>query len=159
MSHLVLGGRRSGKSEYAEAQVIERGGTLTYIATSRAYDADHQARIDAHRVRREGQGWTVLEVTDPLSLQATMDAARGPVLLDCLSMWLNNLFLDGIPVPHLAIPGNVTLVSLEVGLGIHPETKLGRDYADALGRLNQAVAKQVDRVTFIAAGLPLTLKG
>lgn len=159
MSHLILGGRRSGKSEYAEAQVIRRGGTLTYIATSRAYDEDHQARIDAHRARREGQGWNVLEVPNPLDLQAVMDSARGPVLLDCLSMWLNNLFLDDSGVPALAIPANLTLVSLEVGLGLHPETKLGRDYADALGRLNQDVAKQVDQVTFVAAGLPLILKG
>ena len=160
MSHLILGGRRSGKSEYAEQLVLGQGKPLTYIATSRAYDADHEARIAAHKKRRQGQGWSVVEVPNPLDLQAALERLRrqGAVLVDCLSMWLNNLFLDQTPVPPLTIPKGLTLVSLEVGLGLHPETQLGRAYADALGRLNQAVAKQVDRVIFVAAGLPLPLK-
>ena len=158
-SHLVIGGRRSGKSAYAEQWAIDQGKPLTYIATSRAYDTDHQKRINAHRARRQGQGWAVIEVLDPLKLQTVLDTSSGAVLVDCLSMWLNNLFLEKAPVPSLTIPSHVILVSLEVGLGVHPETKLGRNYADALGRLNQIVAAQVDRVSFITAGLPLILKG
>ena len=166
-SHLILGGRRSGKSAYAEDLALGSGLPKTYIATSRAYDADHQTRIDVHRARREGQGWQVIEAPDPGDLQAILDQQSNKdqvVLLDCLSMWLNNLFLDAADmavVPDLKLPSGpaqLLLVSMEVGLGLHPETSLGRAYADALGTLNQQVAKQADKVTFVAAGLPLPLK-
>lgn len=164
-AHLILGGRRSGKSAYAESLARASGRPLTYLATSRPYDRDHAARIAAHKIRRQGQGWTVLEVSDPLALQAQLDALATEdrvVLVDCLSMWLNNAFLDEIDVPDLRLPQNaarVVLVSLEVGLGLHPETALGRAYADALGLLNQALAAQADQVSLIIAGLPVTLKG
>lgn len=164
-NQLILGGRRSGKSAYAETLALETGLPKTYLATSRAYDADHAARISAHRERREGQGWSVIESPDPLTLPDQLNALAQQeqvVLVDCLSMWLNNLFLDDMQVPDLTIPrgkARFIFVSMEVGLGLHPETSLGRRYADALGTLNQAIAAQVDRVTFVAAGLPLNLKG
>ena len=164
-SHLILGGRRSGKSAYAENLAIQSGLPKTYLATSRIYDEDQAARITEHRLRREGQGWKVLEVLEPLDLQDQLSAlapVRRCVLVDCLSLWLNNLFLDERELPTLAIPRNKArflFVSAEVGLGLHPDSALGRRYADALGTLNQAIAAQADRVTFVAAGLPLTLKG
>ena len=164
-SQLILGGRRSGKSAYAETLALKTGLPKTYLATSRAYDADHAARIAVHRERREGQGWTVVETPDPLALQDQLLKLANQeqvVLVDCLSMWLNNLFLDEIDMPTLTLPkgqAQFIFVSMEVGQGLHPETSLGRRYADALGTLNQAIAAQADRVTFIAAGLPLVLKG
>ena len=175
-SHLILGGRRSGKSAFAENLALASGLPKIYLATSRAYDADHAARIACHKTRREGQGWRVVEVPNPMDVPPQLDLlAQEPavVLLDCLSMWLNNLFLDRPldpqqdhgpnhrEVPDLILPkGQATLlvVSSEVGLGIHPETALGRQYADALGTLNQSIAAQADQVTLVTAGLPLCLK-
>lgn len=164
-NHLVLGGRRSGKSAFAENLTLDLNLPKTYVATSRAYDEDHATRIKAHRARRKGQGWRVLEAPDPADLQGILDSLAGKteaVLVDCLSMWLNNVFLDGAPVPGLTLPHGKTqfiLVSLEVGLGVHPDTKLGRDYADALGTLNQSIARQADQVSLVIAGLPHVLKG
>ena len=164
-SHLILGGRRSGKSEFAEGLTLGLGLPKTYLATSRAYDDDHAARIAVHKARREGQGWAVVEVPDPLDLHSTLQGLADQnqaVLVDCLSMWLNNLFLDQTDVPVLTLPqgpAQFFFVSLEVGLGLHPETKLGRDYADALGLLNQSIARQADQVSLVIAGLPQILKG
>ncbi len=164
-NHLVLGGRRSGKSAFAEVQARALGLPLTYVATSRAYDADHAQRIAEHRHRRAQQGWHLLEVPRPQELQgalATLAASPAAVVVDCLSMWLNNLFLDQVEVPALRLPSGpaqMFLVSSEVGLGVHPETALGRRYADALGTLNQSLAAQADKAWLIVAGLPLALKG
>lgn len=163
-SHLILGGRRSGKSAYAEKLALEAGRPKVYVATSRAYDTDHAARIAVHRERREGQGWHVIETPDPLDLQAQLDSLAQTdqvILIDCLSMWLNNLFLDDIAVPALKVPSGAAdflFVSLEVGLGLHPENALGRAYADALGTLNQSIAAQIDQATLVIAGLPQQLK-
>ena len=164
---LVLGGARSGKSRYAETLVREAGGGV-YLATAQALDAEMEARIARHRADR-GQGWTTIE--EPLDLAAAL--ARGaqagrPILVDCLTLWLSNLMgaeraiegetarllaaLKGLSVPAV-------LVSNEVGLGIVPDNALARAFRDEAGRLNQAVAAITDRVVFLAAGLPLVLKG
>lgn len=169
---LVLGGARSGKSTYAEKLVT---GTLyggapkpaVYIATAEAGDVEMATRIMAHRARRGG-AWTTVE--EPLKLAETVEAAAGhgqPMLVDCLTLWLSNLMhagadldeaaddlvraLDGIHVP-------VVMVSNEVGLGIVPDTPLGRAFRDAQGRLNMRMAARADRVVLMTAGLPLTMK-
>lgn len=169
---LVLGGARSGKSTHAEKLVT---GTLfgaaprpaVYIATAEAGDVEMATRIMAHRARR-GVGWTTIE--EPLKLADALEGAaarRQPVMVDCLTLWLSNLMqagadldqatdellqvLDGYDAP-------VVFVSNEVGLGLVPETPLGRSFRDAQGRLNMRVAAQADRVILMAAGLPLTMK-
>ncbi len=124
-------------------------------------------RIAAHRARR-GPFWHTVE--EPLALAPVIAAearADRPLLIDCLTLWLSNLLLAGRPVEdeiealcaalRLAA-GPVVLVANEVGLGLVPETPLGRRFRDAAGRLNQEVAKIADRVVFLAAGLPLVLK-
>jgi adenosylcobinamide kinase/adenosylcobinamide-phosphate guanylyltransferase len=165
---LVLGGARSGKSRYAEQliEAIAEGGT--YCATAAAGDAEMAARIAAHRARR-GAFWRTVE--EPLALAAVIGAeasAERPLLVDCLTLWLSNVMLAGRPVEaetetlcaalRLAA-GPVVLVANEVGLGLVPETPLGRAFRDDAGRLNQEVAAVADRVVFVAAGLPLVLKG
>jgi adenosylcobinamide kinase/adenosylcobinamide-phosphate guanylyltransferase len=169
---LVLGGARSGKSTHAEKLAA---GTLfgapprpaIYIATAEAGDVEMATRITAHRARR-GSTWTTIE--EPLKLgEAVLAAAarRQPVLVDCLTLWLSNLMqagkdldeatdrlvqgLDGLPAPSV-------FVSNEVGLGIVPDTPLGRAFRDAQGRLNMRMAERADRVILMTAGLPLTLK-
>jgi adenosylcobinamide kinase / adenosylcobinamide-phosphate guanylyltransferase len=165
---LVLGGARSGKSRYAERLVEAAAGCGTYCATAEAGDTEMAERIAAHRARR-GPFWRTVEtpLTLPQTIAAEMAAER-PVLVDCLTLWLSNLLLAGkrpddetcALCSTLREPiGPIVLVSNEVGMGLVPETPLGRRFRDAAGRLNQEVAALADRVVFVAAGLPLVLKG
>lgn len=169
---LVLGGARSGKSTHAERLAT---GSLfgavpqpaVYIATAEAGDVEMATRIMAHRNRR-GVAWTTIE--EPLKLAGALQAAAAhgqPVLVDCLTLWLSNLMhveadldeaadelvsaLDGYASP-------VVFVSNEVGLGLVPETPLGRAFRDAQGRLNMRIADRADRVILMAAGLSLLMK-
>jgi adenosylcobinamide kinase/adenosylcobinamide-phosphate guanylyltransferase len=167
---LVLGGARSGKSAYAE-RLIEAAGGGAYIATSEPPemhgDAEMAARIAAHRDRR-GPLWTTIE--EPISLVSALGEAakRGkPMLVDCLTIWTSNLLLndfdiaaetDALCLKLVTLPVPVVLIASEVGLGIVPDNALARRFRDEAGRLNQRVAQVASRVTFIAAGLPLTLK-
>ncbi|UYN95099.1 MAG: bifunctional adenosylcobinamide kinase/adenosylcobinamide-phosphate guanylyltransferase [Enhydrobacter sp.] len=169
---LVLGGARSGKSTHAERLTA---GTLsgapprpaTYIATAEAGDVEMATRIMAHRARR-GANWTTIEAPRELD-EAVRRATEGgrPVLVDCLTLWLSNLVLAGEDIDRatdelLAVLDEcrspVVFVSNEVGLGIVPDTPLGRTFRDAQGRLNMRVAERADRVVLMTAGLPLTLK-
>ncbi|WP_246375659.1 bifunctional adenosylcobinamide kinase/adenosylcobinamide-phosphate guanylyltransferase [Gluconacetobacter takamatsuzukensis] len=162
---LVLGGVRSGKSRHAEHLVMTAPGPWTYIATARAGDAEMQARIARHRDDRAA-GWHTVE--EPLELAAALDAAGpAPVLVDCLTLWLTNLLLDERDIasatdallPALARRQAPTvLVGNEVGLGIVPETPLGRRFRDEAGWLNQIVARAARQVVFMVAGLPMVVK-
>lgn len=168
VSTLVLGGARSGKSALAEGLVTASGLTRIYCATAEAHDEEMSERIDRHRADRGAQGWRTVE--EPLDLAAVIGREAGPgraVLVDCLTLWLSNIMLRGddiaareagLLVALRGAAGPVVLVSNEIGLGLVPETPLGRSFRDAQGRLNQAVAAAVPRVVFVAAGLPLVLK-
>jgi adenosylcobinamide kinase/adenosylcobinamide-phosphate guanylyltransferase len=169
---LVLGGARSGKSTHAEKLIT---GTLfggaprpaVYIATAEAGDVEMATRIMAHRSRR-GAGWTTIE--EPLKLAEALEAAAThgqPVLVDCLTLWLSNLMHAGADIDQATdelvatlegYGSPVVFVSNEVGLGLVPETPLGRSFRDSQGRLNMRVAERADRVILMAAGLPLTMK-
>lgn len=179
-AHLILGGARSGKSRYAETLAHDSGLPVTVIATAEALDAEMTARIRRHQGDRP-PGWRTVET--PVALAATLraEASAGRcVIVDCLTLWLLNLMAgaenlpeppDASQLPQLqaeraalldtlpALPGQILLVANEVGLGLVPETPLGRLYRDEAGRLNQALARVCERVSFVAAGLPLALKG
>lgn len=165
----VLGGTRSGKSAFAERLAEGSGLAPVYLATGRAFDAEMETRIGEHRARR-GNGWRTVEV--PIGLVAVIGREAGPervVLVDCLTLWLTNLMMEGRPVAAecqaladcLAArpPGPVILVSNEVGLGIVPENEMARDFRDHTGRLHQSVAAVAAKVIFVVAGLPMILKG
>ncbi|WP_374486191.1 bifunctional adenosylcobinamide kinase/adenosylcobinamide-phosphate guanylyltransferase [Zoogloea sp.] len=176
----ILGGARSGKSRHAEQAAAASGLAVHVIATAEALDEEMRVRIARHQADRPA-GWVVVEEPRALAaaLQATASADRC-VVVDCLTLWLANL-LDGaenLPpaagaelLPAFAreraallelipqLPGKVIFVANEVGLGLVPESPLGRLFRDEAGRLNQAVAALCERVTFVAAGLPLVLKG
>jgi adenosylcobinamide kinase/adenosylcobinamide-phosphate guanylyltransferase len=170
---LVLGGARSGKSRFAEALVERAAARGTYCATAEAGDGEMAARIVAHRARRDGGGrggfWRTIEAPLAVAGAIAANAARGqPFLVDCLTLWLSNLMMAEASIDkefatlRMALrdaAGPVVLVANEVGLGLVPETPLGRHFRDAAGRLNQEIAAQADRVVFVAAGLPLMLKG
>jgi adenosylcobinamide kinase/adenosylcobinamide-phosphate guanylyltransferase len=163
----VLGGARSGKSSFAEQLVEASGLERVYLATATAEDDEMRFRIAHHRERR-GNGWMTVE--EPLALvdALTREATRGrAVLVDCLTLWLSNLMFSGrdpdVEARRLTrflgvARYPIIFVSNEVGLGLVPETPLGRSFRDAQGRLNQIIAAAVPDVVFIAAGLPLWLK-
>jgi len=164
---LVLGGARSGKSRYAERLVEGAASCGTYCATAEPGDAEMAERIAAHRGRR-GPFWRTVEAPLELAPAIAAEATQGsPLLVDCLTLWLSNLLLAGRQPDSetdklcrtlRSAAGPVVLVANEVGMGLVPETPLGRCFRDAAGRLNQQVAALADRVVFVAAGLPLVLK-
>jgi adenosylcobinamide kinase/adenosylcobinamide-phosphate guanylyltransferase len=121
-------------------------------------------RIAHHRSRRDAR-WRTLDA--PLDLAGAIAGLAGPALIDCLTLWLSNVMLAGRDVEAESerllaeltrTASTLVVVSNEVGLGLVPQTPLGRTFRDAQGRLNQRVAATADRVVFMAAGLPLSLK-
>ncbi len=137
----------------------------TYIATGQAFDDEMRDRIAEHR-RRRGDGWHTIEA--PVDLGAALArAVDTPVLIDCLTLWLTNLMLGEHDIPAalstfeaaLELRDAPTLlVSNEVGMGIVPETPLGRRFRDEAGRLNQRMAAKAGHVLFMVAGLPMAVK-
>ena len=170
MHELILGGARSGKSRLAEKLAGESGLAVTYIATSQALDGEMNARIQQHRQRRPAH-WALLE--EPLELARVLREQAAPdrcLLVDCLTLWLSNLLLQGDQARLEAerdalleclggLPGRIILVSNETGLGVVPLGELTRRYLDEAGWLHQALAERCQRVVFSMAGLPMILKG
>ncbi len=161
---LILGGARSGKSRHGERLVEARPGPLLYVATAQAGDAEMTARIARHRARR-GDRWETVE--EPLDLVTVLHAAKGPVLVDCLTLWLSNLLharrdppaeVDRLLAALPALTRPVVFVSNEVGLGIVPENALARAFIDHAGWLHQRLAESAQSVVFMAAGLAMPLK-
>lgn len=163
---LILGGANSGKSRYAEGLAAEAGLARVYIATAQAFDDEMRDKITAHQAGR-GDDWQTIEA--PLDLVASLDArAEGEiVLIDCVTLWLSNHLLADHDlgdetvrlleaVQRCAAP--VIVVSNEVGLGVVPDTPLGRQFRSAQGRLNQDLAAMAGRVVQVIAGLPQVLK-
>lgn len=173
MLELILGGARSGKSRHAAQRAAAGALPVTLIATAEGFDAEMRARIARHRAERD-PNWKTVEAPHDLPQQLIVHARSGQcVIVDCLTLWLSNRLIsarpgDGDAAGEAAAAellaalkrcgGRVILVSNEVGLGLVPESELGRAFRDAQGRLNQAVAALAQRVVFIAAGLPLVLK-
>lgn len=167
----VLGGARSGKSDFAEMLVKRSGLKPVYLATARSGDEEMRERIETHRERRDnfpGSDWETVE--EPLAL---VDALRNcafdghGVLVDCLTLWVTNLMvaeadvereitnlvqsLDGLAAP-------VVFVSNEVGLGIVPDNAMAREFRDLAGMVHRKIAEKANEVFFVVAGLPLVMK-
>lgn len=177
MRTLVLGGIRSGKSQWAEAAIAESsspGQPVRYLATGAtpSGDAEWSERIAAHRARRPSH-WSTVETVDvPTQLRAT---GTTPTLVDDIGGWLTAV-MDRRDAWATESPGSVTddvadlidavatfpaplaLVSPEVGLTVVPPTAAGRRFADELGSLNQRLAELCERVVLVIAGQPLTVK-
>ena len=169
MRTLILGGARSGKSRHAEKLANESNQAVVYIATGWAGDEEMSARIAHHRERRPAH-WLTVEA--PCALANAMQLHANPnrfVIVDCLTLWLSNVLekgeecfqrernslIDCLPT----LSGQICLVGNEVGLGIVPSNPLARRFVDEAGRLHQDLARICERVMWITAGLPHTLKG
>jgi adenosylcobinamide kinase/adenosylcobinamide-phosphate guanylyltransferase len=164
---LILGGAASGKSRFAEQLVVRTGLPRTYIATAQAFDDEMAQKIRKHIADR-GDSWVTIE--EPLDLPETLGKldAGSATLLDCATLWLSNAMLaeQALDTRSAALldqvaaaAGPLVIVSNEVGQGIVPDTKLGRSFRAAQGRLNQDLAAAADLVVLVVAGLPMVLKG
>ncbi|MEY2448506.1 MAG: adenosylcobinamide kinase / adenosylcobinamide-phosphate guanylyltransferase [Acidimicrobiaceae bacterium] len=161
MITLVLGGARSGKSDTAERMAAERSTAVVYVATAILDgDADLAARVAAHQVRRPAN-WKTIEAGADL-VGALRSATDGTVLLDALGPWVAGHDRFAVDVHALLDAlshrsGDTIVVSEEVGLGVHPSTEAGRQFRDALGDVNRAVADVADEVFLVVAGRVLPL--
>lgn len=168
---LVLGGARSGKSRYAQelASAFER---VVYIATAQRVDAEMRAKIARHQSERPS-AWKTVEVSTELGRTLRNESAQADLLLvDCLTCYVANImgrkkyagrkkildYIDPLCEAVRDAKASVVLVSNEVGCGVVPAYQSGRVYRDLLGELNQQIAKLADRVIFMVAGLPLSVK-
>lgn len=170
MHTLVLGGIRSGKTAFAERLASDTNNSVVYLATATADDDEMRSRIQRHQQQRP-LAWGLEE--EPLALASVLarhtQAQNAPCLLvDCMSLWLSNLLHAGEEtfarereafLEHVSrYPGELVIVSNEVGLGTIGMDPLTRRFADELGWLNQSLAALSDKVVMSVAGLPMVLK-
>ena len=166
-SLLVLGGARSGKSRYAQAEAEAVPGRLIFIATAQPFDAEMAARIARHRADRDDRWQTCEAPTGLAGAIERHDGAGVVMLVDCLTLWTSNLLLAGrdigkatgelVAVIH-ALRGKLVLVANEVGWGIVPDNALARRFRDEAGMVNQSVAAAASQVDLVVAGLSVRLK-
>lgn len=166
---LILGGARSGKGIFAE-RMTEGFKKVAYLATAEALDEEMRERIENHKKQRPGS-WVTLEVPHNLvEAFRRIDSDTEVVVVDCLTLYISNQmtrFSEEEIVEKVselldllgAFRGRVIFISNEVGMGIVPEYKMGRDYRDILGKVNQVIAEAAGEVYLMVAGIPLKVKG
>ncbi|MGH2496487.1 MAG: bifunctional adenosylcobinamide kinase/adenosylcobinamide-phosphate guanylyltransferase [Ktedonobacteraceae bacterium] len=184
---LIIGGARSGKSSFAERLASNSGRSVAFIATATAGDEEMRERIARHRAARPIAWHTVEEPLDLVGAVQRASKVADVLLLDCITLWLNNLFAQEFGkheseegqyttgklydetalqevekllavVPSLAPEKILLIVTNEVGFGIVPAYPLGRLYRDTLGYVNQRLAQAADRVYLMVAGMGVDLK-
>ncbi|MBE7659859.1 bifunctional adenosylcobinamide kinase/adenosylcobinamide-phosphate guanylyltransferase [Tenacibaculum finnmarkense] len=171
MMYYISGGERSGKSSYAQQVAESLSNNPYYLATSRIWDADFKKRVDRHISDRD-ERWTTIEEEKNISQVIPKNAT---VVIDCVTLWLTNFYLDTNndieKSLHLATQeidklldtiaeknATIIIISNEIGMGLHADTKIGRKFTELQGWTNQYIAKKADKATFMVSGLPLTLK-
>jgi len=165
MKTLFIGGIKSGKSRLAENYILGIAGNTKpyYLATTEFFDDEMQARIQVHKQQRQD---AFITIEEPLKLFSAVQSCPGPVLIECISMWLNNQLYHQIPetdtLQELAavftLPNDLVLVHNEVGLGIIPDNPMARQFVDLSGRAAQLMAQHCDHVFFCSAGLKVQMK-
>jgi adenosylcobinamide kinase / adenosylcobinamide-phosphate guanylyltransferase len=173
---IVTGGARSGKSSYALQRGEQIPGARHFLATCPVTDAEMSLRIDRHRQERQGRGWRSIEEETDIAGRIEAIEESGPILIDCLTLWLNNLLyraeleqasFDEKDVAGecqrllLAVSdcrGTVICVTNEVGMGIVPDNPLARRYRDLVGCCNRILAVAAEEVVLVSCGIPLILK-
>ena len=171
---LVTGGARSGKSRFAEKLAREGGKRRFYIATAPVFDAEMAERVARHKALRAKDSWQTIEEETDLVSALSRAAAQGAetILVDCLTLWINNLLYRDEKLSEEALaqvcgkvldrarelPAQVVMVISEVGLGLVPENALSRRFRDLSGRCAQLAAERADEVYFLIAGIPQRIK-
>jgi adenosylcobinamide kinase/adenosylcobinamide-phosphate guanylyltransferase len=165
MRTLITGGVKTGKSSMALRLAEEWRAPVYFLATATAFDEEMRKKIARHQAERDERFRTIEEPTDIHSRLS--EAGGAPVVLDCLTLWMSNLYVSGRPerwreiLPAFldAAPADVTVVTNEVGWGNIPENAMARAYNNDLGSANKMAAAWADRVVLMVAGLPLWVKG
>jgi adenosylcobinamide kinase/adenosylcobinamide-phosphate guanylyltransferase len=165
MKTLFMGGVKSGKSRLAEAAILKYSGDIKpyYLATTEFLDEGMQARIAVHQQRRQN---LFITLEEPLQLLKTVQNCQRPVLIECMTMWLNNALYHQISEQKIlqeleAVMQSATdlvLVHNEVGFGVIPNNALARQFVDLSGKAAQLMAHYCDEVYFCSAGLTLRMK-
>ena len=168
---LVLGGAKSGKSRFALNVCNGLQRKRIFLATAQALDQEMKERIKRHQKERGGEWVTVEEPINIVHQIRSMDSEDTVILLDCLTLWLNNLYMqydedqefirqaiEGLLDQLSIIRGAIVVVSNEVGMGIVPDNRLSRRYRDDAGTANQRIAHIAQKVVVVMAGIPLVLK-
>ena len=165
MKTLFIGGVKSGKSRLAERYILEKCPTVKpyYLATTEFFDDEMQARIAIHRKQRAN---VFVTIEEPLKLLSTLQNCKRPVLIECVTMWLNNMLYHQISETLILqeleaimqLPNELVFVHNEVGFAIIPENKLARQFVDLSGKAAQIIARYCDDVFFCSAGLKLKMK-
>ncbi|MBW6488333.1 bifunctional adenosylcobinamide kinase/adenosylcobinamide-phosphate guanylyltransferase [Sulfurimonas sp.] len=161
---LFIGGIKSGKSLNAEIYTLKNSSKKPiYLATTEFIDDEMQKRIDAHKLQRSAQFETIEE---PLQLYNAITECDSSVLIECVSIWINNMLYHGFGFEEmkreieeiLALDKTVVFVLNDVGCGIIPENKLGREFIDISGKLSQLIASSCDEVYHTIAGISTRIK-
>jgi len=165
MKTLFTGGIKSGKSRLAEAYILEQSTTAKpyYLATTEFFDDEMQARIEVHRQRRQD---LFITLEEPVKLLEALQKCRGPVLVECVSMWLNNQLYHQVSETEilqeleavLQLPCDLVLVHNEVGLSVISDNRLARQFVDLSGKAAQLMGQHCDQVFFCSAGLKIKMR-
>jgi adenosylcobinamide kinase/adenosylcobinamide-phosphate guanylyltransferase len=161
---LFIGGVKSGKSRHAEAYTLSLGnGPALYLATSEPFDDAMKQRIGRHRAER---GERFLNLEEPLNLVGAVKAAASPVLIECMTLWMNNMLYHGFFENDIFIQVNqlleldkdIVFVQNDVGSGIIPDNALAREFADISGQVSQILGGGCDEVYHCIAGIAARIK-
>jgi adenosylcobinamide kinase/adenosylcobinamide-phosphate guanylyltransferase len=167
MIYFITGGERSGKSSYAQSLALALKNTPIYLATAKKWDDDFEKRIARHKSERD-ERWTNIEEEKYI---AKAELAGNVVVLDCITLWLTNIFMD----TKYDVDGSLTfakeelgkafelkctwiIISNEIGMGVHAATETGRKFVELQGWVNQFIATKADEVTLMVSGIPLAVK-
>ncbi len=167
---LITGGCRSGKSHFAQSYVEEISENKVFLATCPKIDREMDERIEKHKKDREGLGWRTVE--EDLDLVSAIKGIKGDILIDCLTLWVNNLLYHNPNLTESEMKNKVceiaelvqrrdglcVFVSNEVGLGLVPADSTSRLYRDLVGRCNQTFAQFADEVHFMVSGINMQCK-
>lgn len=163
----ISGGERSGKSSYAQSKALELSNNPVYLATAKIWDSDFEERVKRHQNERD-QRWTSVE--EEIHLSSVLEPKQ-VVVIDCVTLWLTNIFTKHQYNRDLTFEeakvefeklvnfdGHLIIISNEIGMGLHAESKMGRDFVEIQGWVNQMISQSADQAYFIVSGLPIKLK-